>query len=213
MNKQNKLILTQLALTALKERYPSFPEHAIPIPKYSDATANGLTKCVIDFLNYSGHQAERISSMGRMIDKRKDSIDVMGNKRVIGSMQYIKGTSTNGTADISSIINGKSVKIEIKIGTDRQSMAQKKYQLATEKAGGIYLITKTFDEFMEQYGKVTARAGTRIYNGFEIPEICKILTSPLGREYRIVCPNDCIIQYLDTGERKTISKSQMKFIL
>ena len=162
MNKQNKLILTQLALTALKERYPSFPEHAIPIPKYSDSTANGLTKCVIDFLNYSGHQAERISSMGRMIDKRKDSIDVMGNKRVIGSMQYIKGTSTNGTADISSIINGKSVKIEIKIGADRQSKAQKDYQIATEKAGGIYLITKTFDEFMAQYTGLSAEVKLRI---------------------------------------------------
>lgn len=213
MNKQNKLILTQLALTALKERYPSFPEHAIPIPKYSDSSANGLTKCVIDFLNYSGHQAERVSSMGRMLDKTKVVEDVLGRQRTIGSMQYIKGTSTNGTADISSIINGKSVKIEIKIGADRQSQAQKQYQTATERAGGIYLITKTFDEFMEQYGKLTARAGTRIYNGFEIPEICKILTSPLGREYRIVCPNDCIIQYLDTGERKTISISQMKSIL
>ena len=162
MTKQNKLILTQLALTALKERYPSFPDHAIPIPKYSDITANGLTKCVIDFLNYSGHQAERISSMGRMIDKRKDSIDVMGNKRVIGSMQYIKGTSTNGTADISSIINGKSVKIEIKIGADRQSKAQKDYQIATEKAGGIYLITKTFDEFMTQYTGLSAEVKLRI---------------------------------------------------
>lgn len=162
MNKQNKLILTQLALTALKERYPSFPEHAIPVPKYSDSTANGLTKCVIDFLNYSGHQAERVSSMGRMIDKRKDSIDVMGNTRVIGSLTYIKGTSTNGTADISSIINGKSVKIEIKIGKDRQSQAQKDYQLATEKAGGIYLITKSFDEFMAQYSGLSADVKLRI---------------------------------------------------
>jgi len=162
MNKQNKQILTQLALTALKERYPSFPEHAIPVPKYSDSTANGLTKCVIDFLNYSGHQAERISSMGRMIDKRKDSIDVMGNTRVIGSLTYIKGTSTNGTADISSIINGKSVKIEIKIGKDRQSQAQKDYQTATERAGGIYLITKSFDEFMEQYKGLSADVKLRI---------------------------------------------------
>jgi hypothetical protein len=162
MNKQNKLILTQLALTALKERYPSFPEHAIPIPKYSDSTANGLTKCVIDFLNYSDHQAERISSMGRMLDKTKIVEDVLGRQRTIGSMQYIKGTSTNGTADISSIINGKSVKIEIKIGADIQSKAQKDYQIATEKAGGIYLITKTFDEFMAQYTGLSAEVKLRI---------------------------------------------------
>ena len=162
MTKENKTILTNLAMQDLKIKYPSFPEHAIPQPKYSDTTANGLTKCVIDFLNLSGHQAERISSMGRMIDKRKKSTDVLGRERTIGSLTYIKGTSTNGTADISSIINGKSVKIEIKIGKDRQSEAQKKYQQATEKAGGIYLITKSFDEFMEQYKMLSADVKLRI---------------------------------------------------
>ena len=162
MTKENKTILTNLAIESLKAKYPSFPVHAIPVPKYSDATANGLTKCVIDFLNLSGHQAERISSMGRMIDKRQKSTDVLGRERIIGSLTYIKGTSTNGTADISSIINGKSVKIEIKIGKDKQSEAQKKYQQATEKAGGIYLITTNFDEFMEQYKMLSADVKLRV---------------------------------------------------
>lgn len=156
MNKHNKQILTNLALQDLKAKYPTFPEHAIPQPKYTDTTTNGLTKCVIDFLNLSGHQAERVSSMGRMIDKRKESVDVLGNTRMIGSLTYIKGTSTNGTADISATINGKSVKIEIKIGKDRQSQAQKQYEQSVIKAGGIYLITKTFDEFMEQYKMLSA---------------------------------------------------------
>jgi len=160
MTKENKTILINLKLKELRYKYPSVPY--LPEPKYTDATANGLTKCVIDFLNLSGHQAERISSMGRMIDKRKKSTDVLGRERIIGSLTYIKGTSTNGTADISSIINGKSVKIEIKIGKDRQSEAQKKYQLATEKAGGIYLITTNFDEFMEQYKMLSADVKLRV---------------------------------------------------
>ena len=211
MNKQNKLILTNLAIESLKAKYPSFPVHAIPVPKYTDKTANGLTKCVIEFLNLSGHQAERISSMGRMIDKRKKSTDVLGRERVIGSLTYIKGTSTNGTADISSIINGKSVKIEIKIGKDRQSDAQKKYQQATEKAGGIYLITKSFDEFMEQYKQL--RAGTKLYNGFEIPETTIIHTSMKNRPFRIVCTVSNQIQFLDTGEFHYITANQMKHYL
>jgi len=160
MTKENKTILTNLKLKELRNKYPTVPY--LPVPKYSDTTANGLTKCVIDFLNLSGHQAERISSMGRMIDKRKKSTDILGRERTIGSLTYIKGTSTNGTADISSIINGKSVKIEIKIGKDRQSEAQKKYQQATEKAGGIYLITKSFDEFMEQYKMLSADVKLRV---------------------------------------------------
>ena len=89
--------------------------------------------------------------MGRMIDKTQRVTDILGRERTIGSMQYIKGTTTNGTADISSIIKGKSVKIEIKIGKDIQSQAQKQYQKAVEQAGGIYLTTKSFDEFIEQY--------------------------------------------------------------
>lgn len=211
MTKENKTILTNLAIESLKAKYPSFPVHAIPVPKYTDATANGLTKCVIDFLNLSGHQAERISSMGRMIDKRQKSNDVLGRERIIGSLTYIKGTSTNGTADISSIINGKSVKIEIKIGKDRQSEAQKKYQQATEKAGGIYLITKSFDEFMEQYKKL--RAGTKLYNGFEIPETTIIHTSMKKRPFRIVCTVSNQIQFLDTGEFHYITADQMKHYL
>jgi hypothetical protein len=41
------------------------------------------------------------------------------------------------------------VKIEVKIGKDRQSEAQKRYQENIEKAGGIYYIAKNFDDFVE----------------------------------------------------------------
>ena len=58
---------------------------------------------------------------------------------------------TKGSADISATIQGKSIKIEIKWGKDRQSPAQAKYQAEIEKAGGIYLIIHTFDEFYEWY--------------------------------------------------------------
>jgi len=211
MNKENKTKLQELYLKDFKEKYPNVPDHCIPMQKFNDTTANGLTKTIINFIQYIGGQAERISSMGRMIDNRKVSTDVLGRERIIGSLTYIKGTSTNGTADISSIINGKSVKIEIKIGKDRQSEAQKKYQQATEKAGGIYLITTNFDEFMEQYKKL--RAGTKLYNGFEIPETTIIHTSMEKRPFRIVCTVSSKIQFLDTGEFHYITTNQMKHYL
>ena len=151
MNKANKTILVNLAVTELKEKYPSFPVHCIPVPKYSDKTANGLTKCIKDFLNLSGHQAERISSSGRMIDNTKIVTDVIGRRRTIGSMQYIKGTSTNGTADISATIKGKSVKIEVKIGKDRMSQAQQTYRDNIIRAGGVYFVATDFDMFMDWY--------------------------------------------------------------
>ena len=151
MNKQNKTTLVNLAKTDLKLKYPNVPDHCIPQPKYSDKTANGLTKCIKDFLNLSGHQAERISSMGRMLDKREIVEDCIGRKKQIGSIQYIKGTSTNGTADISATIKGKSVKIEVKIGKDRMSKDQENYRDAILRAGGVYFVATDFDSFITFY--------------------------------------------------------------
>jgi hypothetical protein len=119
--------------------------------KFSDKTANGLTKAIITFLKLHGCQAERISNTGRYIDDTRIVTDVIGFQRKIGSGKYIKGTGTNGTADISATIRGKSVKIEVKIGKDRQSEAQKKYQDDIERAGGLYWIAKDFTGFIEQF--------------------------------------------------------------
>ena len=119
--------------------------------KYSDKTANGLTKAIIAWINLNGYQAERISTTGRWIDNSKVVTDVLGNRKKIGSGKYIKGTGTNGSADISATIKGKSIKIEVKIGKDKQSEAQIKYQQMIEKAGGIYFIAKNFDNFYDFY--------------------------------------------------------------
>jgi len=119
--------------------------------KYSDKTANGLTKAIISWINLNGYQAERISTTGRYVDNSKIVTDVLGNLKKIGSGKYIKGTGTNGSADISATIKGKSIKIEVKIGKDKQSEAQIKYQQMIEKAGGIYFIAKNFDDFFNFY--------------------------------------------------------------
>jgi hypothetical protein len=144
MNKQNKQRLHELEEKYMSYRYPSAPGHIIPFTKYSDATANGLTKCITDFLNYSKHQAERINTMGVFRQSyRTDGTKTAG--------QWTKGTGTPGSADISATIYGRSVKIEVKIGKDKQSVVQKEYQLMIEAAGGIYIISKTFDDFVEWY--------------------------------------------------------------
>jgi hypothetical protein len=70
--------------------------------------------------------------------------------RVLG-VTWTKGTGTAGSADISATIKGRSVKIEVKIGKDRQSEAQKRYQENIEKAGGTYYIARNFDDFVEWY--------------------------------------------------------------
>lgn len=146
-------ILKELYLTANKKKYPSIPDFARCTPKYTDKTANGLTKCIIDFLNLTGAQAERISNTGRQLDKRKTVKDILGNTRTIGSIKFIPGTGTNGTADISATIKGRSVKVEVKIGADKQSDQQKEYQKKIECAGGIYFVGKDFNSFYNFYNQ------------------------------------------------------------
>jgi hypothetical protein len=143
--------LKHLKQESMLEAYPNVPKYAISAPKYDDKTANGLTKCIIEFLQLSNHQAERINTMGRPIDNRKQVTDVIGRTKTIGSMTWGKSTATKGSADISATIQGRSVKIEVKIGADRQSQDQKIYQDNIEKSGGQYWIAKNFDDFIKKY--------------------------------------------------------------
>lgn len=116
---------------------------------YKSNDANSLTKSIIAFLELLGFQAERISSMGRVIDNRTTVTDVLGRKRSMGSTKYIPGTSKKGTADISSTIYGMSIKIEVKYGKDRQSEDQKIYEMSIKDADGIYFIAKDFQQFYD----------------------------------------------------------------
>lgn len=153
MNKENKKRFEQLYLKNKLENYPSFTgrENCIPSANIKENGANSLTRLVIDFLEFNNYQAERISSMGRYIDGTKQVTDCIGRKRTIGTGKYVKSTTTNGTADISATIKGRSVKIEIKWKKDSQSDDQKKYQQSIEKSGGIYIIVKTFDDFVDWF--------------------------------------------------------------
>ena len=137
----HELKLQRYAIT-----HPNYPQDYIPKTMYKDSTANGLTRAICDYINYHGYQAERINTMGTAREKKTTAGKVIG-------VTWTKGTSTAGSADISATIKGRSVKIEVKIGKDRQSDAQKRYQENIEKAGGTYIIAKDFDSFVEWYEK------------------------------------------------------------
>ena len=132
-------------------RYPKVPERLLPNKPIKATKANDLTKAVIKFIQLSGGQSERISVTGRRVDMRKTYTDVLGQQRQIGSVRWIKSSMQKGSADISATIAGRSVKIEIKVGRDRIRPEQEIYKLQVEKAGGIYLLIHTFDQFYEWY--------------------------------------------------------------
>lgn len=146
-------MLEEMATNEAKRLHPNTPEKYIAWREFTDKTANGLTSCIIQYIRLMGGQAERISNTGRRIDNRTTFENVIGQARTIGSSNWIPGTGTNGSADISATIAGRSVKVEVKIGRDIQSEAQKKYQHSIEQAGGLYVITSTFAGFLSWYNK------------------------------------------------------------
>jgi hypothetical protein len=144
MKKEYKDKLHELLVKRYSITHPNIPPNYIVKTVYKDQTANGLTKAICDWINLHGYQAERINTMGTAREKKTTGGKVIG-------VTWTRGTSTAGSADISATIKGRSVKIEVKIGRDRQSEAQKRYQEMIERAGGTYYIARDFDEFVEFY--------------------------------------------------------------
>ncbi len=147
--------LTELEYTA-RYKNSSMPEYSRFRKRYSDRTANQLTQSIITWIRLNGYHAERVNVMGRPVDKTKVVSNTLGQKQRIGSIDWIRSVSTKGSADIHCLINGRAVFIEVKM-KDRQSEAQQQYQMTVERAGGIYWICRTFDEFIKKYGEIVGK--------------------------------------------------------
>lgn len=109
---------------------------------YSDKTAHELEKCIINYVFICGHFAEKVQSMGRTIYKDQPI--------------YVRNNNTTGQSDLSLIIKGKAVKVEVKCRWTKdsyQNEAQKKYQKNVERSGGIYIIIRDFAEFKTWFDK------------------------------------------------------------
>lgn len=158
-NKEAAKRLTEMLKNANRGKYPNYPDHlTMPVKKYNLSTSNGLTRAVIAWIEAHGQRAIRVSSAGRYIDESMVVTDYVGFEKRIGSGTWVPSTTKRGAADISCTIYGKSVEIEIKIGRDTQSQDQKKYQQITERAGGTYLIIKTFEQFLQWWDETMEHA-------------------------------------------------------
>ena len=137
---QAVLILEELAFVAQQKKYPNTPKRYLVKKYYRDDNANGLTQCIIDYIKLYGGHAERINTTGIPFETPNGIV-------------WRTGNTEKGSADISATIRGRSVKIEVKIGKDRQSEAQKQYQAEIEAAGGLYYIAKNFTDFVDWYAQ------------------------------------------------------------
>ena len=97
--------------------------------------ANDIARFVISYMNARGHVAWR-NNTGGVFDPT--------------AQRFRKGpASARGGGDVISCIKtGRYVEIEIKVGKDQQSEAQKDREARVRKAGGEYYIVHSQLEFL-----------------------------------------------------------------
>ncbi len=119
---------------------PTVPRYAMVKPKPHDTNTSGLTDCVRSFLITKGHYCGRTNTTGTYSQK-------------LG--KYIHSGATRGQSDLNCIVQGQSWQVEIKLGKDKLSPAQERIREQVQKAGGVYLVAKTFDGFVKDYQTLT----------------------------------------------------------
>ena len=129
--------LCQLADERKAAKHPTLPAHARVKAKYSDKSANELTRCIVDYLTLSGHFATRLQSTGTY---RADL------------QRFVPSQQRAGLPDIYSCVDGgHAVHIEIKVGKDRLSEDQKQTISDLQQAGASVFITGDFQTFYDWF--------------------------------------------------------------
>lgn len=139
-----KKLLKRMKLDSIKEKAPGFfiesGGYDMIVKPYRDNTANELTKSIIDFINFSAGDANRINCQGQV-------------RKINGRMVWTHGSTRRGVADIHAIFRGRHISIEIKIGNDKQSNDQIKEAERIRKAGGLYFVAKDMPSFLEWWNE------------------------------------------------------------
>jgi hypothetical protein len=122
-----------------KETHPNVPTFAVPRSTYSDAKANDLTKCILDFINLQKDATAWRVSNAPVYDAR------FGGFRA--------GNVLKGVADVTAIWRGVTWQIEIKIGRDKMSDHQVKFAERIGASGGRYVVAASFEVFVADWLK------------------------------------------------------------
>lgn len=124
------------------------------IDPYTDKTTNGLTRCIIDYLNFSGHWASRVNTQGQArVQKIPRYSLISGQVEHTDKVTWSKSTTRKGHPDISAIVRGRALKIEVKVGADTMREDQLKEQARIEHAGGLYHIATSFHQFLQWFNQ------------------------------------------------------------
>ncbi len=103
-------------------------------------TANRITANILRIINYQpGCVAYRVNNVG-----------VWDAAKCI----HRAGNTEKGLPDIWACVKGKFVVIEVKAGKDRLSEHQVKRKFEIEKAGGLFIVARSTDEFISAFNLI-----------------------------------------------------------
>lgn len=120
----------------LEQKKLKFPNQPYLMKKkLRDDTANGLTQCIQEWAKVNNCHSQRMNTTGQYDFK-------------LG--RYRRSGSTRGVSDMLIIYKGNTINLEIKIGNDKQSKYQIQMQESINNAGGIYMIIRSYNDFLEQ---------------------------------------------------------------
>jgi hypothetical protein len=135
---------------APSNRYPLRPEqYFYSNTKHREYLSKFIESVIILVLRSKGADPIKANDKGRSVDASKVVTNVLGHQRTIGGRIFVKDKSVRpGRADITVFFSKTMYLLEIKVGHDRMSEAQKQEQARAEANGEKYVIIKTVDDFI-----------------------------------------------------------------
>lgn len=128
---------------------PSIPANYILGTKFQEKNANNVEKAIERFASIVGFLAERTKVQGRKMDATYK--DTALGRLTVSKAKFVTSTGRKGSSDMKLVIQGQYIACEIKFGKDTQKVDQKKYQADVERNGGLYIVAKTFEDFLIWY--------------------------------------------------------------
>ena len=127
-----------------KQRYP------LPVKEYfysqtghRQYLSKFLESVITKLVNKSGNFAKKVETTGAKI------------KTKTGKEIYVKaGHKVKGEPDVMTIIDGRTIYFEVKVGSDRLSTDQANMISRLEQAGARVYVVKTVDDFFNIYEKI-----------------------------------------------------------
>lgn len=141
--------LTQAVWEEKLSRYPYSAlrrEAFLPLP-FIASSANSLTRSIEAFIRITGHYCDRINNVG-IYDKRT------GKYRSGGTRKGISDIMATKKVEYDDRIYGISVAIEVKWGKDKMSHDQMKIKAEIESTGGVYIIARTWEQFIQEWNQI-----------------------------------------------------------